>query len=178
MLLFERGDFGSGTSSRSTKLAHGGVRYLRQGHVSLVMEALRERGRLLRNAPHIAHDREFVVPCYRRFDVLFFGLGMKAYEFLAGRHRIGRSIMLSAENVRRRLPTVKTDGLRGGVVYHDGQFDDSRLLIHLVMTAADHGATVLNYAAVTRLTRSPGGAIDGVLLRDAETGAESAPPRA
>jgi glycerol-3-phosphate dehydrogenase len=172
VLLLERGDFGSGTSSRSTKLVHGGVRYLRQGDISLVMEALRERGRLLKNAPHVAHDREFVVPCYRRFDVLFFGLGMKAYEFLAGRYRIGRSIMLSAENTRRRLPTVRTEGLRGGVVYHDGQFDDSRLLIHLVMTAADHGATVLNYAAVTGLTRGSGGAVDGVIVRDAETGAE------
>ena len=172
VLLLERGDFGVGTSSRSTKLVHGGVRYLRQGNISLVMEALRERGRLLRNAPHVAHDREFVVPCYRRFDVLIFGLGMKAYEFLAGRHRIGRSVMLSAENVRRRLPTVRTDGLRGGVVYHDGQFDDSRLLIHLVMTAADHGATALNYAAVTGLTRGPGGAVDGVIARDAETGVE------
>jgi glycerol-3-phosphate dehydrogenase len=172
VLLLERADFGSGTSSRSTKLVHGGVRYLRQGNISLVMEALRERGRLLRNAPHVAHDREFVVPCYRRRDVLIFGLGMKAYEFLAGRHRIGRSVMLSAENVRRRLPTVKSEGLRGGVVYHDGQFDDSRLLIHLVMTAADHGATVLNYVAVTGLTRASGGAVDGVLVRDAETGTE------
>ena len=172
VLLLERADFGSGTSSRSTKLVHGGVRYLRQGHVSLVTEALRERGRLRRNAPHVVHDREFVVPCYRRFDVLFFGLGMKAYDFLAGRQSFGRSVMLSAENTRRRVPTVRTEGLRGGVLYHDGQFDDSRLLVHLVMTAADRGACVLNYAAVTALTRGPGGAIDGVVARDAETGAE------
>src|SRR5262245_38982216 len=168
VLLVERGDFGSGTSSRSTKLAHGGVRYLRQGHVSLVMEALRERGRLRRNAPHIVHDRAFVVPCYRRFDRLFFGIGMKVYDLLSGQHRFGRSVMISAKNVRRMLPTVRTEGLRGGVVYHDGQFDDSRLLIHLVMTAADHSACVLNYAPVTGLTRGSNGAIDGVLVRDAE----------
>jgi glycerol-3-phosphate dehydrogenase len=174
VLLLERGDFGGGTSSRSTKLVHGGVRYLRQGHVSLVLEALRERGRLKRNAPHLVHDLAFVLPCYRRRDVLFYGLGMKAYDLLAmaGRHGFGRSVMISSDSVRRRLPTVRTEGLRGGVVYHDGQFDDSRLLIHLVMTAADRGAAVLNYAEVTGLTRGPGGAVDGVVVRDHEGGTE------
>lgn len=172
VLLLERGDFGVGTSSRSTKLAHGGVRYLRQGHISLVMEALRERGRLQRNAPHLVHDRAFVLPCYRRRDVLFFGLGLKVYDLLAGRHRFGHSVIISSREVRRRLPTVKTEGLRGGVVYHDGQFDDARLLIHLVMTAADHGACVLNYAPVTGLLRDPGGRVSGVIARDAEGRAE------
>ena len=155
VLLLERGDFGCGTSSRSTKLVHGGVRYLRQGHIGLVLEALRERGRLRRNAPHLVHDLAFVLPCYRRWDVAFYGLGMKVYDLLAiaGLHRFGRSSMISANEVRRQLPTVQAEDLRGGVLYHDGQFDDSRLLIHLVMTAADHGATALNYAAVTSLTR-------------------------
>jgi glycerol-3-phosphate dehydrogenase len=168
VLLLERYDFGSGTSSRSTKLVHGGVRYLRQGHIGLVLEALRERERLLRNAPHIVHDLAFVLPCYRRRDVFFYGLGLKAYDLLAGRHHFGHSVIVSAKDVQRRLPTLSTEGLRGGVVYHDGQFDDSRLLIHLVMTAADHGACVLNYAAVTGLTRTSASVVTGVLVRDME----------
>lgn len=171
VLLLERGDFGVGTSSRSTKLAHGGVRYLRQGHVSLVMESLRERGRLRRNAPHLVHDLAFVLPCYRRRDLLMYGLGLKVYDLLAGRQNFGRSVMVSAAQVQRRLPTIRTRDLRGGVVYHDGQFDDARLLIHLVMTAADHGACVLNYAAVTGLLRTDRRVI-GVIARDAESGAE------
>src|SRR5262245_5710024 len=166
VLLVERGDFGVGTSSRSTKLAHGGVRYLAQGHVSLVLEALRERGRLLANAPHLVRDLAFVLPCYRRRDVLIYGIGLKVYDFMAGRRRFGRSIMVPPREVVRRLPTVRTDGLRGGVVYHDGQFDDARLLIHLVMTAADNGACVLNYVAATGLTRGPDGAVNGVSLRE------------
>jgi glycerol-3-phosphate dehydrogenase len=172
VLLLERGDFGGGTSSRSTKLVHGGVRYLRQGHVGLVIEALRERGRLRRNAPHLVRDLPFVLPCYRRRDVALYGLGLTAYDLLAGRYGFGRAAITSAAEVRRRLPTVRADGLRGGVVYHDGQFDDARLLIHLVRTAADRGAVVLNYAAVTALTRGPGGAVDGVIFHDREGGAE------
>ncbi|HJZ91469.1 MAG TPA: glycerol-3-phosphate dehydrogenase/oxidase [Gemmataceae bacterium] len=172
VLLVERGDFGVGTSSRSTKLVHGGVRYLRQGHVSLVREALRERGRLRRNAPHIVHDLAFVLPCYSHWERAFYGAGLTAYDLLAGRERFGRSFVVSTREVRRRLPTVRTDGLRGGVIYHDGQFDDARLLIHLIHTAADLGATVLNYAAVTGLTRGPGARVDGVVARDLEGGAE------
>ncbi|MCE9567699.1 MAG: glycerol-3-phosphate dehydrogenase/oxidase [Planctomycetes bacterium] len=171
VLLLERGDFGCGTSSRSTKLVHGGVRYLRQGHISLVLEALRERGRLRRNAPHVVHDLEFVLPCYRRRDVLMYGIGLKAYDLLAGRNRFGRSVMVLPAEVVRRLPTIRTKGLRGGVVYHDGQFDDSRLLIHLLMTAADRGACLLNYATVTGLVRS-NNAVTGVHVRDAESGTE------
>lgn len=174
VLLLERGDFGGGTSSRSTKLVHGGVRYLRQGHVGLVFEALRERGRLKRNAPHIVHDRAFVLPCYRRRDMLMYGIGLKAYDLLAlaARQRFGRSVMISSRNAHQQLPTVQTRGLRGGVVYHDGQFDDARLLIHLLMTAAERGAAVLNYAAVTGLSRDPGGTVDGVVVRDVENGTE------
>jgi glycerol-3-phosphate dehydrogenase len=173
VLLLERSDFGSGTSSRSTKLVHGGVRYLRQGHVGLVLEALRERGRLLRNAPHLVHDLSFVLPCYRRRDVAFYGLGMKAYDVLAAWGGFGRSKMVSAGEVRRLLPTVRPAGLRGGVVYHDGQFDDARLLIDLIGTAAGLGATVINYAPVTRLARGAGGTVDGVVFRDTESGKES-----
>lgn len=172
VLLVERGDFGCGTSSRSTKLVHGGVRYLRQGHVGLVMEALRERGRLRRNAPHIVHDLQFIVPCYSRFEVAYYGFGLTAYDLLAGRWRFGRSHTISAAEAVRRAPTIQTSGLRGGVVYHDGQFDDTRLLIHLVRTGADHGATVLNYAPVTNLLRGSGGKVEGVVIRDDETGNE------
>src|SRR5881392_2799173 len=118
VLLLERADFGSGTSSRSTKLVHGGVRYLRQGHVGLVVEALRERGRLRRNAPHLVRDLAFVLPCYRRRDVLFYGLGLKAYDLLAAWGGFGRSKIVSAAEVRRRLPTVRDAGRRGGGVYH------------------------------------------------------------
>lgn len=172
VLLLERSDFGAGTSSRSTKLVHGGVRYLRQGHVGLVLEALRERGRLLRNAPHVVHDLAFVLPCYRRRDVAVYGMGMKAYDLLAAWGGFGRSKVVSAGEVVRRLPTVRSAGLRGGVVYHDGQFDDARLLIDLLRTAAGLGATVLNYAPVIGLTRGVGGAVNGVVFRDAESGAE------
>jgi glycerol-3-phosphate dehydrogenase len=172
VLLVERGDFGVGTSSRSTKLVHGGVRYLRQGRVGLVLEALRERGRLRKNAPHLVRDLAFVLPCYRHRDVAFYGLGLKAYDLLAGRGGFGRSVLVSSAEVRRQLPTVRPQGLRGGVVYHDGQFDDARLLLHLVLTAADRGAAVLNYAPVTGLVRTPDGAVVGVTARDAEAGAE------
>src|SRR5215213_6662563 len=172
VLLVERGDFGAGTSSRSTKLVHGGVRYLRQGHVHLVREALLERGRLRRNALHLVYPLAFVLPCYARFEAAFYGLGLTAYDLLAGQHRFGRSVVIPARDVHRRLPTIRIDGLRGGVVYQDGQFDDARLLIHLVMTAADLGATVLNYAPAVGLTRGPGGAVDGVVVRDLESGTE------
>jgi glycerol-3-phosphate dehydrogenase len=170
VVLLERSDFGAGTSSRSTKLVHGGVRYLRQAHIGLVIESLRERGRLLRNAPHLVHPLSFVLPCYRRVDVAFYGLGLKVYDLLAGRQSLGHSSLASTERVRSLLPTIQTEGLRGGVVYCDGQFDDSRLLIHILMTAADKGATLLNYSAVTSLSRDRTGAIDGVHVLDQDTG--------
>src|SRR3954464_4609065 len=150
--LVEQSDFGKGTSSRSTKLVHGGVRYLQQGNVSLVMEALRERGILRQNAPHLVHDQAFVVPNYVWWEAPFYGIGMKVYDMLAGRYGFGKSRHLSKEEVLERIPTLETDGLRGGVLYYDGQFDDSRLLIDLAQTADDHRATLLNYAAVSALT--------------------------
>ena len=169
-LLVEREDFGKGTSSRSTKLVHGGVRYLEQGNVSLVMEALKERGLLRQNAPHLVHDLEFVVPNYSWWEAPFYGIGMKIYDLLAVKYSFGRSKVLSREETLRRLPTIEQEGLRGGVVYHDGQFDDTRLLTHLVMTAADHGATVLNYCAAVGLERDSDGFVSGVELEDRETG--------
>ncbi len=172
VLLLEQHDFGKGASSRSTKLIHGGVRYLEQGNIPLVMEALRERGLLLANAPHLVHDMAFVVPNYDWWEAPFYGIGLKVYNLLAGKYGFGASRILSKTETLELLPTIKTEGLRGGVVYYDGQFDDSRLLIDMVTTAYEHGATLLNYVAVTGLTRDADGFIDGVTARDTETGEE------
>jgi glycerol-3-phosphate dehydrogenase len=171
VLLLERHDFGKGTSSRSTKLVHGGVRYLAQGQAHLVWEALHERGLLLKNAPHVVHDLPFVVPAYSWWEKPFYGLGLTAYELLAGRQRIGRAKLLSKLQTLQRLPTLQPHGLRGGVVYHDGQFDDARLLIDLLRTASEHGAVVLNYCPVTELL-SESGRVNGVVARDEESGRE------
>ena len=170
VLLLEASDFGKGTSSRSTKLVHGGVRYLRQGNVPLVMEALRERGILRRNAPHLVSDREFVVPNYDWWEAPFYGIGLKVYDALAGKYGFGKSSLLSKEETVERLPTIETEGLRGGVIYHDGQFDDARLLIHLALTAAEQGATLLNYVRVTDLLEGDDGYVRGVRATDEEGG--------
>ena len=170
VVLLEQHDFGKGTSSRSTKLVHGGVRYLQQGNVSLVMEALKERGMLLQNAPHIVHDQQFIVPNYEWWEAPFYGIGMKVYDMLAGKYGFGPSQILSREEVLQRIPTLSRDGLRGGVKYHDGQFDDARLLIDLVSTAAEHGATLLNYTRVTGLLKDADGLINGLTCQDQETG--------
>jgi glycerol-3-phosphate dehydrogenase len=172
VLLLEAHDFGKGTSSRSTKLAHGGVRYLEQGNVSLVMEALHERGLMRQNAPHLVSDLAFVVPSYEWWEAPFYGVGLKVYNLLAGRYGFGPSEILSPEETLARLPTIRQEGLRGGVVYYDGQFDDARLLINLVTTAAEQGATLVNYAPVIALHSGPEGYVDGVMARDLEGGGE------
>jgi glycerol-3-phosphate dehydrogenase len=170
--LVEAHDFGKGTSSRSTKLVHGGVRYLEQGNVALVMSALRERGLLRKNAPHLVHDLAFVVPNYSWWEAPFYGIGLKLYDLLAGKYGFGPSRLLSREETLEKLPALEAEGLSGGVVYYDGQFDDARLLIHLAMTAADHGATVVNYCPAIGLLRDAEGYLNGLLARDAETGEE------
>ena len=170
VLLLEQHDFGKGTSSRSTKLVHGGVRYLEQGNIALVMEALKERGLLRQNAPHLVSNLAFVVPNYDWWEAPFYGLGLKIYNALAGKYGFGSSEILTREETLARLPTIKTDGLRGGVVYYDGQFDDTRLLINLVATAAAQGATLVNYARVVALTKGGDGFIDGVVAEDQESG--------
>jgi glycerol-3-phosphate dehydrogenase len=170
VLLLEREDFGKGTSSRSTKLVHGGVRYLEQGNVTLVMEALKERGLLRQNAPHLVHDLAFVVPSYSWWETPFYGIGLKIYDLLAGKYGFGRSRVLSREETLERLPNIQTEGLKHGVVYYDGQFDDTRLLIHLAQTAADHNATLLNYAGVTEITKDNEGFVNGVIAMDGESG--------
>jgi glycerol-3-phosphate dehydrogenase len=170
VLLLERGDFAQGTSSRSTKLVHGGVRYLQQGNFSLVLEALRERGLLQQNAPHLVANLRFVVPNYEWWEAPFYGVGLKLYDMMAGKLGFGASHHLSKEETAQRLPTIETEGLRGGTIYHDGQFDDARLAINLAQTAAEQGATVVNYANVTELQTS-GNLVTGVAVQDVETGA-------
>ncbi len=172
VLLLEQSDFGKGTSSRSTKLVHGGVRYLEQGNLSLVMEALKERGLLLQNAPHLVRNLAFVVPTYDWWESPFYGVGLKLYNLLAGKYGFGSSRILSRDETLQHLPTIKTEGLRGGVVYYDGQFDDSRLLINLVTTAFEHGAVLLNYAQVTGFEKDADGFVDHVHFRDVNTGEE------
>ena len=168
-LLLEQHDFGKGTSSRSTKLVHGGVRYLQQGNVSLVLEALKERGLLRLNAPHLVHDLPFIVPSYDWWEGPFYGIGLKVYDMLAGRLGFGDSIRLSKEETMERLPTIETEGLRGGTVYHDGQFDDARLVINLAQTAVEQGAMVLNYVGVTDVVKKSG-ILRAVVAEDKETG--------
>jgi glycerol-3-phosphate dehydrogenase len=147
--LFEAFDFGKGTSSRSTKLVHGGVRYLRNGQIALVKEALEERGILRQNAPEIVSDLAFIVPIYHRWEWPFYGSGLKMYDWLARGYAFGRTQFLSREEAVERLPGVRAEGLLGGILYHDGQFEDARLLIQMARTAADAGAVLVNYTPVT-----------------------------
>ena len=170
-LLVEQHDFAKGTSSRSTKLVHGGVRYLQQGNVSLVLEALHERGLLLQNAPHLVHNQSFIVPNYVWWEGPFYGVGMKVYDLMAGRLGLGPSKLLSREETLQRIPTLEPEGLRGGVIYHDGQFDDSRLAINLAQTLVDLGGAPVNYLKVTGLLKA-NGFVHGLRAVDNETGRE------
>jgi glycerol-3-phosphate dehydrogenase len=176
VVLVEAHDFGKGTSSRSTKLVHGGVRYLEQGNVALVMSALKERGLMRQNAPHLVHDLAFVVPNYSWWEAPFYGIGLKLYDLLAGKYGFGPSKLLSREETLERLPALDPTELRGGVVYYDGQFDDARLLVHLAMTAADCGGTLVNYCPATGLMRDADGYVNGLTARDEETGEELSIP--
>lgn len=152
-LLLEQSDFSKGTSSRSTKLVHGGVRYLQQGNISLVLDALKERGILRRNAPHLVHDLPFIVPNYDWWEGPFYGIGLKLYDALAGKEGFGPSKLLSKEETLKHIPTIEQEGLRGGVIYYDGQFDDARLAINMAETAYEQGATLINYMKVTSLIK-------------------------
>ena len=171
-LLVEADDFAKGTSSKATKLVHGGVRYLAQGNISLVREALHERGLLNRNAPHLVWPLGFVVPAYGLLDQPFYGVGLKMYDMLAGKLNLSPSRWLSrAETLAQAAtvaPSVNGRGLRGGVLYYDGQFDDARLAVALMRTLFDLGGTAVNYLRATGLTRGNGGAIDGVVVQDAQ----------
>jgi glycerol-3-phosphate dehydrogenase len=169
--LIERGDFAHGTSSRSTKLVHGGVRYLAQGDIGLVRSALRERGRLRRNAPHLVHALEFVIPNYAWWSGPWYAAGLTAYDLLAGGHSFGRSRRLGRSETLSCVPNVEPHGLRGGVSYFDGQFDDARLALSLAATAHAAGAVVVNYCACVGL-RKESGRVRGVEARDLESGRE------
>ncbi|MDE1175780.1 MAG: glycerol-3-phosphate dehydrogenase/oxidase [Edaphobacter sp.] len=168
-VLIERTDFAKGTSSRSTKLVHGGVRYLEQMNITLVLDALQERGHMLANAPHLVHDLSFVVPVYDLFGLPYYGFGLKVYELLSGKLSFGPSKLLSSRETTSLLPGVKADGLRGGVLYHDGQFDDSRYAVTLMRTFQDLGGTAINYVEATGLIEA-NGKVAGVHARDLETG--------
>ncbi len=168
-ILLEQDDFAKGTSSRSTKLIHGGVRYLQQGNIKLVKEALVERGLLLQNAPHLVHNLRFVIPSYHWWERPFYWIGLKLYDRLAGKLGLGDSAMLSKAQTIEYLPTISSKGLRGGILYHDGQFDDARLAISIAQTAANHGATLLNHFPVTSLVKTEG-RLTGVTATDALSG--------
>lgn len=169
VLLLEAEDFAKGTSSRSTKLVHGGVRYLAQGDIFLVFEALRERGRLLKNAPHLTRSQPFVIPIYTWFDLLQYTVGLTIYDWMSARLSLGGSRFLSKEKTLEAIPTINPDGLKGGVLYYDGQFDDARLALSIAQTSASLGATVVNYARVSGLLKDEQGKISGVTFKDTET---------
>lgn len=170
VVLLEQADFTKATSSRSTKLVHGGVRYLAQGDVSLVIEALRERGRMKQNAPHLVKDQRFIIGNYRWWEKPFYTIGLTVYDILAGKRGLGRSLPMSKKAVLKEVPQIATKGLKGGVVYHDGQFDDSRMGINLMQTAIEQGAVVANYIKVTSLLKGDDGKISGVTAQDEITG--------
>lgn len=170
VLLVEQSDFAKGTSSRSTKLVHGGVRYLAQGDVKLVREASIERGLLHRNAPHLVKDQTFIVPVYTWWDRLKYTIGLKLYDRIAGKLRLGPSTFISREETIAKLPGIQPKGLKGGVLYHDGQFDDSRLAINLVQSIWEHGGDAINYAKVTGLLKNEQGHLQGATVMDMETG--------
>jgi glycerol-3-phosphate dehydrogenase len=169
-LLLEQADFAKGTSSRSTKLVHGGVRYLAQGNIGLVREALYERGLLLKNAPHLVKNVSFIIPNYHWWEGVFYAIGLGIYDLLAGKLSFGRTKHISKNELLTRLPGIEPKGLYGGVVYKDGQFDDSRLAVNLAQTCLEQGATVLNYFRVTGLLKNDLGKISGVSATDIETG--------
>jgi glycerol-3-phosphate dehydrogenase len=169
-LLVEQHDFAKGTSSRSTKLVHGGVRYLQQGDIGLVLEALHERGLLRLNAPHLVRNQAFIIPTYEWWDGPFYTIGMKVYDTLAGKLGLGPSVHISKEETMKAIPNLKEEGLRGGVIYYDGQFDDARLAINLAQTIVDHEGVVINYMKVTSLMKSKDTLISGVELEDIKSG--------
>lgn len=171
VLVLEQADFAKGTSSRSTKLVHGGVRYLAQGNIDLVREALRERGLLQKNASHLVQNEIFVIPNYSWWDKFFYSVGLKVYDLLSGKLSLGKSKGISKKEAVSRIPTIKQDGLKGGVIYHDGQFDDSRLSVNVAQTVVENGGAVINYCEVTGLTKE-NGKVSGVKAVDRESGKE------
>jgi glycerol-3-phosphate dehydrogenase len=169
-LLLEQSDFAKGTSSRSTKLVHGGVRYLAQGDISLVYQALKERGRLQANASHLVLKEEFIIPCFSWLSVAKYLAGLKIYDWLSGKYSFGKSRFLSRKDVCEKMPGLDDKDLVGGISYFDGKFDDARLAVNIAQTCIDHGGTVLNYVKVTGLLKDKVGKISGVSAHDSITG--------
>ena len=169
-LLLEQVDYAKGTSSRSTKLVHGGVRYLAQGDVGLVKEALHERGLMAKNAPHLVQNQTFVIPNYRWYEGIWYTVGLKVYDLLSGKLSLGKSEHIDKKSTLARLSNLKQKGLRGGVLYKDGQFDDSRLAVNIAQTCIEKGATLLNHFQVTDLLENESGKVTGVSAKDVETG--------
>ena len=169
VVLVDSHDFAKGTSSRATKLVHGGVRYLAQGNIALVREALHERTTLLNNAPHLAQPLPFVMPSYRVWETPFYGIGLMMYDALAGKAGLGATEFLGRDRTLACLPTARTDGLKGGVKYWDGQFDDARLALALARTAASRGALLVNYCPARALVHEAG-KVAGLVCEDAESG--------
>lgn len=171
-LLLEQVDFAKGTSSRSTKLVHGGVRYLAQGHIGFVKEALYERGLLLKNASHLVSNQSFIIPNYSWWDKMFYTVGLKTYDILSGKLSFGKSKGISKNETQQRLSTLENKNLRGGVIYHDGQFDDARLAVNIAQSCIENGATVLNHFKVKNLLKDKNGLTNGVIAIDTETNIE------
>ena len=169
-LLVEQNDFAKGTSSRSTKLVHGGVRYLAQGDVELVVHALHERGRMRKNVPHLVKNMRFIIGSYKWWERPFYGIGLTLYDLLAGRLGLGRSLPLRRKTVIKEIPAIKQDKLKGGVVYHDGQFDDARMAITLAQTAIDHGAVCINYMKMESFLKDEDGKMIGAVVTDQMSG--------
>ncbi len=169
-ILLEKSDFAKGTSSRSTKLVHGGVRYLAQGDILLVAEALHERGRMLKNATHLTGNQEFIIPAYSWRDVFLYTAGLKFYDLLSGKLSLGKSYFINPEKTLDRLPLLKPGGLKGGIVYHDGQFDDSRMAVEMVRHCVRNEAAAINYFEVRELLKDESGRITGVRAMDTDTG--------
>ncbi|OYU56477.1 MAG: FAD-dependent oxidoreductase [Chitinophagaceae bacterium BSSC1] len=170
VLLVEQSDFAKGTSSRSTKLVHGGVRYLANGEIKLVREASIERGRLYHNAPHLVKDQLFIIPVYTLWERVKYTIGLKCYDWIAGKMSLGSSYFISKEEALLLMPGIKQENLVGGVVYHDGQFDDARLALNLAQTIWDHGGYAINYCSVVNLRKNAQEQISGVTIKDMETG--------
>jgi len=171
-LLLEMADFAKGTSSRSTKLVHGGVRYLAQGDISLVLEALRERGLMRKNAPHLVKNQAFIIPNYEWWGGPFYTVGLKVYDMMAGKLGLGPSVHITKEQVLESLPNIKQEGLQGGVIYYDGQFDDARLAVNLAQTIVDYNGVVANYVKVVGLTKNETDLVNGLKVQDMESGDE------
>lgn len=169
VVLLEKSDFTKSTSSKSTKLVHGGVRYLEQGNIGLVREAVVERGLLVQNAPHLVKNQPFIIPTHHFFEEVLYTIGLTFYDLLAGTLSMGRSKRISRKKTLQRLSTINSKKISAGVEYHDGQFDDTRLAINTLQSAVERGALVLNYCEVNALIKDASGKTIGLRFTEEES---------